>query len=879
MKEGDPIIPRWIGRFLEVICPEHLYEEIEGDLIYRFNKDLLKHNNNTAKRRLVWNALRFFRPGILMRNNFSKGLNYQIMLKYHVIVAWRVLLKNKLFSATNMSGLAIGFACCTLIALYVIDELSFDLYHTKSSQIYRVLHFNDYSGDTTKFSNDPNDYQVWGNAPVGPALQSDFPEVQQVVRFSGRKSSLIEYKDKRYQQENIFYADSGVFKMFDWPLMAGDPEKALLAPNTLVLTESTAKKYFGDENPMGKTLKMGEEGNFMVTGIMEDVPPNSHFTFDLLVSMKSFYSNRQQVYSNWGYVDFYTYFLVAPGFDISSLQAKMHSFTRRHVPDWSYQIVFEPLTAAYLYSEAQRQPGITGNLSNLYIFSAIAVFILFIACINFMNLSTARSMTRAKEVGVRKAAGAHLNILRTQFLTEGVLLSLLAGIIALAISVLVLPWFQELTGKNISYQSIFKPEFLLIFLGGTILSGLLAGLYPAFILSSFRPSQVLKGNFKTSFGGGILRKGLVVFQFTLSVALIAGTIVVMSQLKHLRSVDTGFEREQMLVINFDYDSKVQEQLEMIKYEFKQNPAVKSAAASRTVPGGHFPKAGTALETPSGEMHVEAPDLYEVDYDFIAHFGIELVAGRAYSKDFPSDTAKSMVINESAARLWGYTNPEDAIGKKFSQWGREGKVVGVVKDFNYISLHNGIAPLTLRLEPRWSMSYLTLELQPQNMPSTIRELEEKWSTLAPHRPFLYDFLDDSFNRQYQSDERFAKVFGLFAILAIFIACLGLFGLAAWTAERRIKEIGVRRVLGASFNQIITLLSKDFMKLVLVSVVIATPLAWYVMTNWLESFAYQVDIQWWIFVVAGAIAVVIALVTVSFQSIKAASINPARSLRTE
>lgn len=886
MREQDQIIPNWVRRFLQLICPEYLYEEIEGDLIYRYNRDLLKHNNNKAKRRLVWNAIRFFRPGILMRNNFTKGLNYQIMLKYHLLVAWRVLLKNKLFSFTNVSGLAIGFACCIFITMYVLDELSYDQYHGKAHRIYRLLHNSGNLADTVSTSNNPADYSVWGNAPVATALKAEFPEVEQVVRFSGRASTVLRKGDNIFNEPNIFIVDSTVFDVFSWKFVAGDPETALAQPNSVVLTESTAQKYFGDEDPLGQTIevdaiagRINERSTCMVTGILADIPHNSHFTFDVLLPMSMFKKSRPGVFTAWGYVDSYTYFVVPEGFDIAVLQAKMHAFTRRHVTEWSYNVMIEPLSKAYLYSKAKRQPGVTGNLSNIYIFSAIAVFILFIACINFMNLSTARSMTRAKEVGVRKVAGAQQGVLRAQFLTAAVLLSLLAGVLSLAIALLLLPSFQALTGKQLSYELILAPKVLTALLAATIVSGFFAGFYPAMVLSSFRPSQVLKGILKASFQGAALRKGLVVFQFTLSITLIAGTVVVFSQLEHLRSIDTGFNQEQMLVINFDYDGKVQERLEMIKNEFEKHPSIISAAASRTVPGGHFPKATTLIETATGEMQSKAPDLYEVDFDFIPHFDIDVVAGRAYSRDFPADTANSMVINEAAARLWGYTNPEDALGKKFSQWGKEGRIIGVVKDFNYVSLHNKVEPLTLRLEPRYSMSYLTLQVTPNDLPATIREVEQKWASLAPHRPFLYSFLDDSFNRQYQDDVRFGKVFGVFAMLAIFIACLGLFALAAWTAERRIKEIGIRRVLGASFGQIVSLLSADFMKLVLISMLIATPLAWYAMTRWLESFAYQVGIKWWIFAVAGLTAAVIALITVSFQSVKAASMNPARSLRTE
>jgi putative ABC transport system permease protein len=886
VKEEDHIIPRWVSQFLQLICPEHLYEEIEGDLIYRYHKDLLQHNNNKAKRRLVWNAVRFFRSGILMRNNFTKGLNKQIMLKYHLLVAWRVLLKNKLFSLTNISGLAIGFACCIFITMYVLDELSYDKYHAKANRTYRLLHHSGNLADTASTSNNPKDYDVWGNAPVGVSLKAEFPEVEQVVRFSGRARTILRRGDKVFNEENIFIVDSTVFDVFSWKFVSGNPQTALAEPNSIVLTESTAKKYFGDENPIGQTLevdaisgRINEASTCMVTAVLEDIPHNSHFTFDVLMPMSMFKRSRPGVFTSWGYVDSYTYFTVKDGFDINILQAKMHNFTRRHVTDWSYNVLIEPLSDAYLHSEAKRQPGVTGNLSNIYLFSAIAVFILIIASINFMNLSTARSMTRAKEVGVRKVSGARQGALMTQFLTEAVLLSLISACIAYLVVLLIMPGFRELTGKEISIELLFAPGTVAILMASSVIVGLFAGLYPAVVLSSFLPSQVIKGIIKASFQGAVLRKGLVIFQFTLSIALIAGTAIVFNQLAHMRSVDLGFEQDQMLVIDYGYDGRVQSNIDYIKNEFEKLPFVASVSATRTVPGGYFPKAGTNVETPSGEMINFGPNLYEVDFDFVDHFGIEVVAGRGYSRDFPADTAKSLVINEAAARLWGYPTPEDIIGKKFQQWGREGRIIGVVEDFNYVSLHDQVEPLTLRLDPKWSTSYLALELNTNNLPVAISQIEDTWKELAPYRPFLYSFLDDSFNRQYQADVRFGKVFGVFAALAIFIACLGLFGLAAWTAERRIKEIGIRRVLGASFGQIISLLSVDFMKLVIIAIVIATPLAWYVMSKWLDGFAYQVSMQWWIFAAAGLMAAIIALVTVSFQSVKVASMNPARSLRTE
>jgi putative ABC transport system permease protein len=614
---------------------------------------------------------------------------------------------------------------------------------------------------------------------------------------------------------------------------------------------------------------------------MEDVPSNSHFSFNGLVSMSTFRKWRAEIFDWWGYVDFYTYFLAKEQINIESMKAKVPQFLKRHNDDKGYTLSFEKMTDAYLYSQAGRQPGATGNVTNLYIFSSVAVFILLIACINFMNLSSARSMERAKEVGVRKVVGAHHNGLIRQFLSESVLLSLVAAFFAVILAELALPLVGSLSGKNFSSQTVFSPQVLLLVLVSAIVVGVLAGSYPAWVLSRFRPMLVLKGVFQSSAQGIALRKGLVVFQFSLSMILIAGTGIVFSQLNHLRSHDLGFKQDQMLVIDFGGDEGVQKKIETIKNIFVNHPSVISASASRAVPGDFLPNAGTEIQSPEGEMRHHIPLIYEIDHDFVPHFQIQMAAGRAFSRDFPADTAKSLLINEAAARQFGYLKAEDAVGKRFSQWGREGTIIGVVKDFNFRSLHQRIEPLTLRFAPpsEGSLSRLTLRIQSADMQKTIAQLERLWNTLSPQRPFLYSFLDESFNKQYQADLHFGQIFSLFSGLAIFIACLGLFGLATFTAQQRTKEIGIRKVLGASVASIVTLLSKDFIKLVFFSILIATPICWYAMNRWLNDFAYRVEIGPGVFIQAGLIAVVIALATISWQSVKAALANPIKSLRNE
>lgn len=802
------------------------------------------------------------------------------MLKNYFKIAWRNLQRNKGYAIINIAGLAIGLACCLLIVLYIQDERSYDQYHANKDRIYRVVHaWKEVGGSYGRG-------QIWGNAPVGTALKSDFPEVEQVVQFSGQVSILLKHGEKAFQEDRVFFMDSTAFDVFSWKLIAGDPKTALAAPYSAVLTESTAKKYFGDENPIGKTLEGGATGGraaagvYTVTAVMEDVPSNSHFTFDALMSMSSFRQSWAEVFDQWGYVDFYTYFTVPKDYDIALLEAKIPEFLKRHhaSDDGSYSIRFERMLDAYLHSTADRQPGETGSVQNLYIFAVIGLFILCIACANFMNLATSRSMERAREVGVRKAVGADRRSLIGQFMGESLVMVLLAAFLALAMVFALLPLMEAFTSKHFALAAVVNWHTLTIFVLISASTGILAASYPAFVLSAFKPVEVLKGVFKSTPRGAVLRKGMVVFQFGLSVALISGTFIVFSQLSYLQHKNLGFQQDQMLVIDFNYDNTVVSRLEAIKNTFLAEKDVQSVSASRSVPGSYFPNAYTEVESPTGEMTGLGPSLYEVDVDFIPHFGIEMAAGRPYSRDFPADSAHSLVINEAAAKLWGYPDPKAIIGKRFSQWGREGQVIGVVKDFNYLSLHRGVEPLALRFEPL-SSRFITLKVRTSALPQTLAKLEKTWSELAPNRPFLYSFLDDSFNRQYEADFRFRRLFSVFSGLALFIACLGLLGLATYTAQQRTKEIGIRKVLGASVVGIVQLLSKDFVKWVFVAVVIASPIAWWAMNQWLENFAYRIEIRWWMFALAGLVAVVIALLTVSGQAIRAAVANPVDSLRDE
>ncbi|RAJ05496.1 putative ABC transport system permease protein [Chitinophaga skermanii] len=804
------------------------------------------------------------------------------MLTTYFKTATRSISKNKMYSFINITGLTIGIACCMLITLFVKDELSYDQYNSHYNETYRVLHAYR-TGDVTKQTAPPTpeEYQVWGNAPVGPLLKSTIPGIVHVTQFTSAKTVLMQQGSNRFQQEGLLFADEHIFDVFSWKFIAGDPATALVAPNAIVLTKSIAEKYFGSTNIVGKSIT-ADDITLNVTAVMEDVPSNSHFTFTGLISMETFKRIRADIFSEWGYVDFYTYFTTTPNTNLAALNAKIPTILKQHrtnVRDENYSFTFEPLKDAYLHSKAARQPGTTGSMSNIVIFSLVAAFMLVIAGINFVNLSTARSMERAKEIGVRKAVGAQESALILQYLTEAVLLTTIATILAVGICYLCLPLLRQVADKSLPVGLMWSKELVAFYLFTPLLVGIPAGIYPAFVLAKFKPVKVLKGRFTSSAKGLQLRRGLVVFQFSLSIALIACTAIVYSQLSHLQHHSLGFDNEQLLVIDYGGDELVNKHQDAIKLKLAENPAVKAISISRAVPGDMFPDGGTGIIAASGERIWHNPSIYEIDEDFMSTLNIPMAAGRTYSKSFPADTAHSLVVNEATAKLYGYSNPADIIGKSFDQWGRTGVVIGVVKDFNYESLHQKVKPLALRRGDPDSFGKITLRLQTNDIKQTIQQIETTWNTVAPHRPFLYSFLDQAFNRQYQKDERFGQLFSVFGILTILIACLGLFGLVTYSIEKRIKEIGIRRTLGASIPNVIGLLSKDFVVLILIAILIATPIGWYAMRNWLNTFAYSVEIQWWIFLIAGSAALTLTLLTIGILAFRAARINPIKALRTE
>lgn len=796
-----------------------------------------------------------------------------IMFRNYIKIALRNLWRRRGFSLINIVGLAIGMTAGFLILLYVNFERSYDQFHTKGDRIYRVV-------SDIKTPSDSFDIPVAAWA-VSPNLEKQFPEIEAAVRILGT-NMLVRKEKLKFKEGNVFAVDSAFFNVFDFKLIQGDPNLAVKKPFSIVLSETTAKKYFGDQNPMGKSLKIMEKGhNVTVTGIMKDIPANSHLSADIIVSLTTYtqvIDKDSDLDNAWGNYDPASYILVNENTNPDQLQAKFPDFLERNSGDEMREskmfvtLFIEPFKKVYLHSTRGRNA--SANITNVYIFSIIALFILLIASINFINLTTARSVERAKEVGIRKVVGAEKQQLALQFIGESIIICLIAFLVTIVLTAVVLPFFNDMAGKVVSTGIFATPTHILTLFTLSLTIGIVAGLYPSIVLASFKPIQVLKGNFSTGTKGVFLRKSLVITQFTISIALIIGTIIIYNQMRYMRNQELGFNKEQLLVL----ETNATESQETLKQIVDKLPGVISTSYGSSTPGGGNSSAYSEIQNKKGDLQIANLKLYFVDYKHIPQFDLKLVAGRGFSKEFASDSTKAMVVNEETIKLLGYSNPEEAIGAKFKQWGREGQIIGVIKDFHFRSLQQKIAPLTMRIEPN-RYNKFTVKLNSKNVTQTIASIEKTWQSILPNTPFDYYFLDEFFNRQYRSEERFGNLFLSFAILAILISCLGLLGLAAYSTLQRRREIGIRKVIGASVSGIINLLSIDFLKLVFIAFIIASPVTWYVMHQWLQDFAYKIEIQWWVFLFAGGAAGGIAVLTVSFHALKASLTNPIKSLRTE
>jgi putative ABC transport system permease protein len=793
------------------------------------------------------------------------------MFKNYFKIAFRNLWRHRVFSGINILGLTVGMTACFLIFLYVRFELSYDKFHSKGDRIYRIICDIKTPTETMKPGG-----PAWA---VGAHLMGGFPQLEAAVRTTSDEI-LVRKGNIKFQEKNSLWADSSFFEMFDFILIKGNKRTVLNDPLNIVFSESAAKKYFGNSDPVGQTVLITGDGlTAKITGIMKDIPENSMIKADMIVSMntitRKLYPGLDDQWANYGNR---TYVLLKPGTNAAVFQKQLPAFLEKNNGGQMKELnmyptlMLEKFPDAYLTSV--RNDNNSGSIKNVYIFSIVAVFILLIACFNFINLTTARSAERAKEVGIRKVVGAERQQLTRQFIGESVLVCVIAFILTLGAAALLLPSFNKLAGKTLSNSIFENIGFVGILFLASIGIGVLAGLYPALVLSSFKPVTVLKGRFSTGTKGILLRKGLVVSQFTISIALIISTIIVYLQMSFMRNQDLGFSKDQMMVI----DSNGDPAKDAFIHEVKGLPNVKSVSASSSVPGGGNAGAYSKIQNVKGEMQIANLDVYFVDFDYLKQFDMKLAAGRGFSRDFITDTAQAMILNEAAVKMFGYRSAKDAVGRDFDQWGRKGKIIGVMKDFHYKGLQQEIKPLSMRIEPT-RCGLVSIKVSANNLPATISAIENKWNALIPARPFSYFFLDEFFNDQYKSEQRFGKLFLNFAILAIIISCLGLLGLASYNTMQRTREIGIRKVLGASIPNIVNLLSKDFLKLVGIAIMIASPIAYFAMHKWLNDFAYRIPISWWIFVVAAVSATLIAIITVSFQAIKAAVSNPVTSLRSE
>ena len=792
------------------------------------------------------------------------------MLKNYFKISFRSLWRHKGFAALNIAGLAVGMAAFFLIFQYVRFEYSYDDHIPKRDRVYRlVTDIQTQSGDVQ--------HNWIASSPMAINLKREYPEIEDVVRLTGQ-STLLKRGDVFFQEARTFFADSGLFNVFDYPLLEGDPTTALKEPFSVVLSETTAKKYFGSTDPIGRPMFFSDSGFIAkVTGVMIDLPENSTIKADLFVSMSTRKRFRDSSDYRWGRNNATSYLLIKPGADVRALESQFKSFIDRHMAQelkkslQSETLSLEKLKDTYW---STRGGWVTGSKTNTRIFSLIGLFILLIGCINFVNLTTARSAERAKEVGIRKVIGAVRLQLTRQFLSESVLLCLIAFIVATVLYEALLPAFNQLAGKTVSKGAFSQPRELLILAVVALGIGLLAGAYPALVLSAFRPIESLKGRFTSGTRGLLLRRSLVVFQFSISIFLIIGTAVVFFQLGYMRSRNLGFDKEQELVIDEHNDAhKV-----LFRQEVAKLPNVRSAALSGSVPGDGDYTAGTEVENSRGEMQQTIMDLTYVDFGYLEQYKMKLLAGRFFDPRIASDTTQAMIINEKASQFLGYSNPEQAVGRRFNQWGKMGLIIGVIRNYNFQGLQNEIRPLSICINLD-DCNFLSAKLSTRDIQGTIAAIKKTWDAIAPEKTLDFFFLDEQFDKQYRSEVRFGRLFINFAVLAIFISCLGLLGLASYSTVQRTKEMGVRRVLGASVARIVRLLSMEFLVLVGIAFLVAAPVAWYLMYRWEQNFAYKAGLGWWIFVGAGLGAMVIAFGTISYQAIRAAMANPVNSLRSE
>jgi len=793
------------------------------------------------------------------------------MLSNYLKIAFRSLLKSRNTSIINIAGLSIGFACCILIFLFVQYETNYDKFHDKSDNIYRVLTIDEALGVSSNL--------VGITMPMmGAAMETEFPEVVNKVRLLPQGRQLITHNQQGHYTEHFAYAESSLFEVFDFKLIDGDTEKALSEPNTVVFTASMAKRTFGDEDPIGQRIDLGNQTGLEVVALMEDVPQQSHLNFDVIVSMEQAdtTSGFYQFINSWQSISMVTYVEMADNVDEIAVEAKMEPLIRANDVGDNFKVTLQPLSDIHLQSSGILFENYNLNKTDagyVYTLAAVGLFVLLIASFNFMNLSTARSANRAQEVGVRKVFGAFRMHLINQFIFESVVLCLVSLVLAIGLVAFTSSLINLPIEGNLAFYALSQPVWIMGAILFAVLLGILSGSYPAFMLSAFNPIDTLRGAFKTSARGVTLRKGLVIFQFTISAVMIIGTAIVYDQLQHQRNIDKGFNPEQVMTLNVG-DPGLQENLEVLINRFEQSPNILKTARTQGMPGRTFGRRGVRPEG-AAEEDTWIISVFGFDDEFMELMGMELVAGRGYDDQIQTDQTEAILINESMAKALNWENP---LGKTVSMGPQERRVIGVVKDFHFTNMRHKIEPLAMLYSPNGGGN-LAIKFNAKNTAETIEFVQSTWDTVYPNSPLEYGFFNQEFGEQYASDEQFGKLVFSFTWLAIFIACLGLFGLSAFTAEQKTKEIGVRKVLGASIGGIVVLLSRQFSLLILIAMLLAAPIAYYAMSQWLGDFEYRVAINPLWFVLSAVVAFAIALITIVFQAVKAATADPVKALRYE
>jgi putative ABC transport system permease protein len=791
------------------------------------------------------------------------------MIQNFFKIAIRTLIRHKIFSAINILGLAIGMATCLLIFLYVDVETSYDKHHNGADRIYRVV---------KDFVNDDGTFLPDATTPpaIAPALQAEIPEIETVTRiFPGwGRQFYIRFGEKRFIEENVYRVDSSFFSVFTIPFIQGNPKSAFQKRESVVLTESAAKKYFGGAEPMGKIVQLDGMGDFEVTGVVRDVPSTSHFKFDFLISLRRTLSNADQT---WGWYNFYTYIKLKEKTSIASVEPKIQQVFKNHQPENTNRFYTQALTDIHLTSTLKWELQQNGDKTYVYVMICIAVFVIIIASINYVNLATARSALRAKEIGVRKVSGAYRNSLIAQFLGESVITVLIAFLIATGITILMLPVFNNITARELQFGFESTPSIIAYSVAGATALGLLAGIYPALYLSSFKPILIMKGARFRDVGGFSLRKALVILQFSISIILITGILIISRQIDYLQTAKLGLNKDQVLVVK-DVGYLTRPTRSSLKNSLNDIPGVQYVAGCDGIPGGQNWTNSVRMKGSENSLLL---NFLNVDADFLNALSIPVKEGRGFSREFPGDTLDAIILNESAVKQLGI--PEPVIGQQLV-WSEDedtvyyAKVVGIVPDFHFTSLRSEIKPFGF-VTDNGRVWQFTVKLNTENINETLTAIESRWNAMVPERPFQYYFLDTVFDKLYKEEKTFKTVFLYGTALAIAIACMGLFALSAFVTEQRTKEIAIRKVIGSTSIQILVLLSKQFMQLVIVSFAIAIPLSYYAVNAWLKGFAYRIDIPLWSFAIAGVVAVCIALITVSVQTLKAATSNPVKSLRAE